>query len=533
MSTNLVDIIVTSFNDSKTERSSYDTRNQDVVDYIVPQRGDFLKAVVPGGEERTDMQYDSTATIAAQDLTSILISGLIKDAWFKFEFESQDEQTLELKADLERLTKATLGRFKSAKNNFNLQAQEFIGDIVHFGYACMQMKKIGNKTMYQTIHPAQIWFEEDEFGQADVVYREYKLTLRQAHQRWGEDIGPTSMKRLLSSPNDKINILHCVMPSEDFKRIGGTMKNKNHKYASMILIPDDKHIIKSSGFKNIPYKIARWNKRSGEVYGIGVSGTIISYVKLLNVLVEIYSKSEEKAMDPAMLTIDELPFLPLETFPGGINPGGLNEDGKPTIQPFPTVGTRGSKIDIIIAMVTKAIESAYFVEQFRQREGVQPLTATETLDNRDKRLTLISPFSERLKTEWLEKIIMVEAGMAFNDVKLVSKIEEQELLIRYMGTLSFTENSERLLSYNRFFANAASFLQLDPEAIQNLKVDASIRNIAELAGVPLDNIKSEEEVAEERDAQQQEQQQIEQAAQLESSAKSAKDLNAAGINIAE
>ena len=484
--TDTVDIIIKAFGESQTERSNYDRRNQDVVDFIVPDRGDFLKEVIPGGEERHSMQYDSTAPIAAQDLISILISGLIKNDWFRFEFEKNNEK---LKGDLETLTDSTLSRFRSAKNNFNLQAQEFVADIVHFGYACMQVKKDGKRTMYQTIHPSQIWFEEDEFGQADVVYRKYKLTLRQAHQRWGESIGGTAMKKLLANPNDKIEILHCILPQEDFKRMGGAIKNKRHKYASVILVPSDNHIIKTSGFKDIPYKIARWNKRSGEIYGIGISGQVISYVKLLNILVEIYLKSEEKAMDPPMLTVDELPFLPLETFPGGINPGGLNEDGTPTIQPFPTVGTRGSKIDVVIAMVKKSIESAYFVEQFRERDGVQPLTATETLDNRDKRLTLISPYSERLKTEWLEKVIILEAEMALKDLDVSVELEKEELLIRYSGTLSFTENSEKLLSYNRFFASVASFLQLDPTSINNIKIDDSVRDIVELSGVLLELIK--------------------------------------------
>lgn len=528
----LTEILLASFSDAKSERSNYDVRNQDVVDYVVTNRGDFLKEVTVGGEERMDLQYDSTATIAAQDLTSILFSGLIRNDWFKFEFENQDEEVpFEVKTDLEKLSRAALNRFKSAKNNFNLQAQEFIQDIVHFGYACMQKKKENNSSIYQTIHPAQVWFEENDKGEVDVVYRQYKLTLRQAHQRWGEAIGQKAMKQLMQKPSDKIKIVHCVMPSDDYIRMGGEMKNKTHKFASIVFIPEDKHIIKNSGFKDMPYIIARWNKRSGEVYGIGLTGQVISYIKLLNVLIEVYIKSEEKAVDPPMLTIDDLPFLPLETFPGGINPGGLNEDGTPTIAPFPSVGTRGSKIDVVIQMVKKAIESAYFVEQFREREGVQPLTATETLDNRDKRLTLIAPYSERLKTEWLDKVILFEAENATRGMNISSEIENREIIIRYLGTLSFTENSERLLSYNRFFANAASFIQLDPNVIQNIKIDDSIRQIAELAGIPLDLIKSADEVEKERAVQQAQQQALEQQARLESSAKSAKDLSSAGIDI--
>lgn len=524
--------IINGFKDAESDRSQYDVRNQSVVDYIVPDRGDFLMDVHPGGEERHDMQYDPTATVASQDLASIIISGLIKDNWFKFEFEEEINEAL--KIDLEKLSKASLNRFRSSKSNFNLQAHEFVTDVINFGYACMQTNVRGKNSKYQTIHPAQIWFEENEEGKPDVVYRKYKLTVRQAFQRWGNDIGQEALKKLEDKPNDRIEILHCVLPQEDFKRMGGNMKNVKHKYASITLIVTDQKVVKTSGFKKIPYKISRWNKRSGEVYGIGISGQVISYVKLLNLLVEIYAKSEEKASDPPMLTVDELPFLPLETFPGGIMPGGLNDDGTATIQPFPTQGTRGSKIDVVIGMVIRAIESAYFVEQFRQRDGVQPLTATETLDNRDKRLTLISPYSERLKTEWLQEIILLEAEEAFKKLDISPQIQEEEIYIKYMGSLSFTENSERLLSYNRFFANVASFVQLDPEALgRTIKINQGIRDIAELAGVPLPIIKSEEEEAAEAAQAQAQQQQAEQFAQLESSAKSAKDLSSAGINITE
>ena len=100
-----------------------------------------------------------------------------------------------------------------------------------------------------------------------------------------------------------------------------------------------------------------------------------------------------------------------------------------------------------------------------------------------------------------------------------------------MSPLAFTQRTNQLLSYNRFFANAGSFIESFPESLDNFDVDEIVRFSAEVSGIPVNQIRPRDEVAQGRQAQQQQQQQEALLGQIQAGADTAATLQKAGIPV--
>ena len=186
-----------------------------------------------------------------------------------------------------------------------------------------------------------------------------------------------------------------------------------------------------------------------------------------------------------------------------------------------------------------SIRAAYFVDQFQPRQGVQPLTATESNHIQENRLRLIGPQVRRIEDEFLSPLVNRVFSILLRNGELPPLpealtqlgISEVDLDIEYVSPLAFTQKTNQLLSYNRFFANAGTFIQFEPNAMQNFDIDKIVRSAAEVSGIPLDQIRPEQDVQQERQAQAQQAAQQEQLAQIQAGAETAATLQKSGIPI--
>ena len=112
---------------------------------------------------------------------------------------------------------------------------------------------------------------------------------------------------------------------------------------------------------------------------------------------------------------------------------------------------------------------------------------------------------------------------------LISDKGEVEFDIEYTGPLAFTQQTNQLLAYNRFFANLGTFVELKPDAMDNFLIDDIVRTGAEKSGIPLTQIKPKEEVAAQREAQAQAEAQERQQQDIQATADTAATLTKAGI----
>lgn len=527
----------------KSRRANYDDVNQDITDYVLPNRGDFTETKVDG-DRKDRIVYDSTAITANQNLASVIAQGLTDPNSIFFRFRAQDPIAADqedVKRWLEKLEQKVFNIFTSAESGFPQQNHEMLLDLGGYGTSIMFIgeDEDSGRVTFQTRHLSEIWIEENANGFVDTVYRKFKYTARQAAQKWGEDsLGPKIREAIKGDPHKKFEFLHVVLPRVDYERTSSIDSSLSRfDFISLHISLDDKNIISTKGFHEQPYIVLRWVKRIGEVYGISPSWNAISDILMINAFSEIGLKSLQKQVDPPLLMSDDGVIMPLQTFPGGVNIGGLNDDGKEMIRPLIT-GQNNNALAETLARLELKIEKAYFVDQFQERQGVQPLTATESTHREQNKLRLLGPTVRRIEDEYLNQAIKRVIGILNRRGELepapevlLSSDGSVEFEIEYIGPLAFTQQSNQLLSYNRFFANLGTFVEIKPDVMDNFDMDKIIRHGAELSGIPLKQIKREEEVANQRQAQAMAEAEERQRANLQSGAETAATLQKSGIPV--
>ncbi len=530
----------------KSRRSNYDKVNQDITDYVLPNRGNFTTQRAPG-EELDRIIFDSTAITANQNLASVLAQGLTDPNTMWARFRPKDPKLLEIeevKRWLEKLEQKVFNVFTSSELGFAQQNHELLLDLCGYGTAIMFVGEQENgDILFQTRHLSEIWIEENSSGFVDTVYRQFELTARQAEQKWGEEnLGPKILEMLKTKPHEKFEFINVVLPKKDYERSISKIESslENFEFISLNISKDDKKVISSKGFHEMPYIVVRWLKRIGEVYGISPSWNALSDIFMINGFAEVGLKSVQKQVDPPLLMSDDGVIMPLQTFPGGVNIGGLNDDGKENIKPLITGQNNAVLVEVLSRLELK-IEKAYFVDQFQQREGVQPLTATESIHREQSKLRLIGPQVRRVEDEYLNLALIRVISMLQRKGELEEPPEALlvniggkqvvDFSIEYIGPLAFTQQTNQLLSYNRFFANVGTFVEIKRDVMDNFDIDAIVRDGAEKSGIPLKQIKKIDEVRAFRKAKAEAQAAENLKADIETGANTAATLQKAGIPV--
>lgn len=538
----VVSKLIGNFENLKPRRANNDSIYQDISDYILPNRGDFTKNTTPG-ERRDKRIFDTTAIQANKNLGSILHSGLTDPStrWFNLvpsNAELRDNE--DMKRWISEVHDVMFHSFSRSEGGFSQQNHEFFLDVTAYGTGVMWVaEEPGVGIVFQSRHLGEIHIEENSNGFVDTVYREFKYNARQAAQQWGEEsLGPKLISALREDPHKQFKFLHVVLPTIDYQRISSGDSKTRFVYTSVYISLEDKNIVDTGGFHELPYLVARWEKLVGETYGRSPSWDALSDVIMLNLMSEVTIKAAQKQIDPPILMSDDGVMLPLQTFPGGVNIGGLSDDGRELLKPLIT----NARLDIGLEMMEQrreAIRSAYFVDQFQERRGVQPLTATESTHRQENRLRLIGPQIRRIEDEYLSPLINRVFGILKRKGKLPplpqellgQGVDEVDLSIEYISPLAFTQRTNQLLSYNRFFANAGTFIEFDQTAMDNFYIDKIVREAAEISGIPIDQIKSSEQVTAERQARAEQEQQMQQIAEIQAGAETAATLQKSGIPV--
>ena len=82
--------------------------------------------------------------------------------------------------------------------------------------------------VYETIHPGEIFIEDDIYGNVDTVHRVRNLTAKQAEELFGYDSLPQHVKDLLkTNPYKEEEWLHCVYPRKNWDKSSLLSVKKN------------------------------------------------------------------------------------------------------------------------------------------------------------------------------------------------------------------------------------------------------------------------------------------------------------------
>lgn len=496
------------------ERSNWDNHWSEIAPLVLQRQDDFFNQNHAKGEKRTRQKFDDTATLALER-GSAAIEGILvprSQKWHGIGLpdDLQDDQEAQEWAD--KLANFLFRKRYEPEANFASQAHEYILSLLAFGTAVMFVEdNVGKGVRYKTSHLGEHFIMENEAGVVDTNYRKYKMTAKQALERFG-DLAPEKVRQCYDKdPSKEMDFLHVVRPDYD--------DDSEFPFVSYHVSIEDNELIDVGGFKTFPYIVSRWLKAPNEVYGRSPAMNVLAEIKMLNQMRRTDIKARHNAVDPPILAADQSTIRRLSMKAGAINFGAIDMNGRPLVQPYNTGHSIPASQDSLNES-RKVINDAFFVTLFQILVDGPAMTATEVLQRAQEKGTLLSPNAGRQMSEWLARMVEREVSIyeeygIFEDGQFLAvpdslKDRGANFDIKFTNPISTMQRTEEALNTERTIQSLLPFADLG--VLDRIDFDAYGDIMLEANGAPAKLFKSEEQMQQEQEAKAQ-QAQIMQAMQ--------------------
>jgi hypothetical protein len=518
----------------KQLRAPWESLWQDIAKYVVPRRAPGLAGTEAGtpSTKEADVLFDTTAVQSNMTLANGQLAWMspLESPWFSFDPETADDDA---KTFLAKATKTS--RDELAVSSFYTSVHEFYLDRGAFGTACLYVEPGKKRAISAKVWPVGSFvMDEDDEGNVDTVMRCFKLTARQAVQKFGEKaVSGKILERLKkggAAEHERVEFIHAIYPREDAERDKAKLDAANMPIASVYLEKDGGHVCRVSGYEEMPVFVSRyleWGSATGWLYGWAPGFAALPECRQLNFLQEMMDALAEKMAFPPVLAPEELE--------GEIdaNAMGVTYFSKELIQAnsMPKEWMTQGRYDIGLERIRerqKAIREAFHVDLFQMfAQLTKQMTAREVAERSQEKLIQFSPTFSRLTTELfnplLERLfgILLRAGkLGTPPQSLVQPIDETRALVpmpkvRYSSRIALTLAAMPTIGYQRTLERLTLTSKMAPDVLDLVDFDKAERAAAIADGVDPDVIRQAADVDARRQARAEAQaqaQQMEQAA---------------------
>ena len=523
--------VIAKYNLLVQRRATREADWDEAIRYMMPRRIDATGATSVA--EATKDVYDDTAIIANNTLAAGLVSTITPatERWAALESpaafrdENQDENAQAVRGAWYQDATDTLSR-AIANSNFHTEIHELhlCRNIICTG-AMGVFEGDDSPLVFKHVPPKTFTFTEDNEGRITSFFREMaNMTLEQVVRQWGEDSLPEKYREKLKSDNpaDKqatVRVLHAVekrMPgSYNPQKIDGA----NKPYSSAYILIDDKHVLDSGGYDDMPYVVGRFLKWGADQWGYGPGIEALPSVRQLNFIEQHADVAAEIAVFPRVMAPQGMKGK-LDLAAAGITFFDPNQpNARPTVW-----GTemRPEYLDVRADKKREAVRRLFHNDLFQMLGGIEPgkMTAYETMQRFSEKLDMFSPSFKMVTTEILAPIVkrcftilfkmgyfappppevFVQTSRGFvMPMPQVSFVSKMALAIRALENRSWVE----------FMNVITPMLQVDPTIADNFDLDRATLGIARNLAVSTGWVRKPED----RDAMRAERAQAQQQAQ--------------------
>jgi hypothetical protein len=157
---------------------------------------------------------------------------------------------------------------------------------------------------YRCYPLAELYMQENHQGIVDTIHRRFRLTARQAVQKFGADKLPEMIvKKAADKPEDESEFIHCVHPSDDVAY--GRADYRGMPWASSYVSIEGKAVVQEGGYTSWPYPTGRYVQAPGETYGRSPAMMVLPNIKVLNEQKRTMLKMGHRLVDPILLAHDD------------------------------------------------------------------------------------------------------------------------------------------------------------------------------------------------------------------------------------
>lgn len=487
------------FSQLQTWRNTFASHWEEVAELVLPtSRNTFYYGNYNWpGQKKTDRQIDSSGALALGRFAAICDSLLTPRNMMWHTLSADDDYVMKDRPTRLWFEQATriLFKFRYAPlANFTSQNQNNYQQLGAFGTAGMFIDEFDNSLnpghrgiRYRSIPLGELFLRENHQGMVDGFIRWFRMTARQAYQRWGDKIPEQLLPALKMESETLFNFIHRVCPRTDYDPDRLDMRGK--PYASYYICLEGRALMQEGGYRMIPAAISRYEQAPQEVYGRSPAMMVLPALKTLNAEKRVFLKAGHRAADPVLLTADD-GIVDMSMRPGALNKGGVTADGKPLVQVLPT-----GQIQVTKEMMDEErqlINDAFLVSLFQILTESPQMTATEVIERTNEKGILLAPTVGRQQSEYLGPMIDRELDVLSSQGLLPPmppRLKEARGAYQtvYTSPLSRAMRAQEAAGFIRTVETVKELVNItqDHSLLDPFNFDVAIPEIADIQAVPV------------------------------------------------
>lgn len=504
----------------KSDRIKHEAHWKECYKYCAPERQQSFTDVsalaleTERKQARTDL-YDTTAVEGIQLLVSSIVSGTTSPVslWFK-SIPSGVDTPSQLTQGEQWLNLVDNFIFRNIhSSNFDSEVTDFLTDLVVAGWAVLfadTNRERGGFT-FNTWSIGNCYISSTQAsGLIDTIYREFELSAEQIVSEFGIDNVSDKVKTALDKkPDQKFILVQAIFPRDKklVKGEAGQRVSTAMPFASYTIEAQSKHTLKESGYEEFPCIVSRFKKIPDSHYGLGFGSMVISDCKTTNQLMKLSLQTAEL----------NLGGLWISQHDGVINPN--------TLRIRPNAIIAANSVDAIKRLDTGSANVGMgldFLQHFQAKikrtlmsdqltpQGSSPLTATEIQARVNVYRNQLGAIFSRMQSEYLQTLLERVWGLSMRSGMLPPAPEElmqaSRISFNFLNPMASSQKLSWVTSIQELMFNVGQMAQIDPTVMDNLNMDAMVQICADALAVPTEAIRTDEEIAELRQAKQEQQQ---------------------------
>lgn len=369
--------------------------------YIDTRRMDFSTTQQPGDFLNRDV-FDSVAPKAAKTCASAILSSLWPQSVKRLRLIAPRslKETTATKAYYEEITRRLMAVMDDPEGGLQLALDEYMKDSVTFGTAGIEImpdKKTKVKARAWGVRHMKI--SEGTDNRVDTIYIELEKPVHWFAKEYGVKNLSSKLQDLFKERKfeDKHKVLIAIEPRlmRSAKKGVGAME-----FRSTHIELGTNHVLRESGFTELPIKVGRFSKLLGEDYGRCPAMDALPDVLEANMIWEATTIAIEKSLDPPLGVLDDgkLGGSEIDTSAGALNVFNISGRAgeKNPIFPLFTVGEPQWALKLI-EQLGKTISDHFYLDRLLDFNNETRMTLGEAnLRNKLRNSTLGSIFTRQI-----------------------------------------------------------------------------------------------------------------------------------------
>ena len=541
------------------ERSPLMSTYRDIDTYVLPGRFRPYSGDISRGSRRNHQAIvDSTGSQAARTLRAGMMAGMT----------SPSREWKQLTTEDPGLAKWGPGRAWLGVVNDGITAifrkcgvygtlPKVYGDAGGFATGVMHVEEdlTGNALRTQSFAVGSYMIAVDDRGRLTAFIRVFQMTVRQVVSMFYDRAEGNPWSNISSHVKDLwmrgdyevyVEICHVVTKNDayDARRMQskykrflscyyetGVSKGTQQGYTSS----NSDVFLSEKGYDFFPILGLRWETVDNDPYGSDCPGFLtIGDVKALQVREKVMARAEEKLVNPPLTGPAELEGRKVSTLPGDIT-YITEREGVKGLRPTHEVNYPLQHSESKQEQLRRRINSGWYVDMFLpiiRDERNERATAYEIASKKEERLIELWPVLENGNNDLLDPLIDIAFNIGMQQGLFPPpprELQGQRIGVQYVSIMAQAQKALGLGGVERFLGIVGNAFgaTADRRWIRKVNVDKTVEGIADMTGIPVEFVRTTEEVEAIEQAEAEaaaEQQQME---QIKTAADAAKSMSQA------